>query len=110
GVEVGAVDLFNDVGPGQVQDVVAPQERVGMIAKPVAAKIILLEVVPHEHRAHRAVEDHDSLREDSLETCPRIAHIDHPECRPWTASAAVSSRMPTTWRRQKVPWSLPRRR
>ncbi len=38
-----------------------------MVAKPVAAEVVFLEVMGLDHGPHRAVEDEDALGEDLLE-------------------------------------------
>ena len=51
-LEVGAVDRPDDVGPGDVQDLVAALE---------AGEVVQRRVLRLQHRAHRAVGDHHAL-------------------------------------------------
>ena len=79
-LEVGVVDRPDDVGPGDVEDLVAALELV---------EVVEGEVVALQHRAHRPVRDHDAsgkgltevgghAREDSLPgRSPRAGLITH---------------------------------
>ena len=55
GLEVGVVDGADDVGPGDVEDLVAALEPV---------EVVQGQVVALQHRAHRPVRDHHALRQD----------------------------------------------
>ena len=75
GGEVLAVDLADDVGPRQDQQVVVAAQILRVVLEPLAAEIGLGGLVALDHRPHRAVEDEDALRERPLERarrrCPR---------------------------------------
>ena len=44
-----------------------PLSELGMVAEPLAAEVVFLELVGLDHRPHRAVEDEDPLGEDLLQ-------------------------------------------
>ena len=62
GLEVLLVDLGDDVGPRQHEDVVVAPQIVRMVREPLAAEIGFGQLMPLDHRPHRAVEDEDALR------------------------------------------------
>ena len=62
--EVGGMDRLDGRRSGQRQEIVVAAQVSGMIAEPVAAERRLVELVRLEHRAHRAVEDQDALRQE----------------------------------------------
>src|SRR5262249_48558648 len=76
GLEIGPVNLLDNLGLSHAENVVAPQEVVRMVAKALAAKVGLLEIMAHEHRTHGTVEDHDPLRQDLLEATTCVVHGD----------------------------------
>ncbi len=57
--------LADDVGPRQHQQVVVALQVARVILEALAAEVGLGQLVPLDHRAHRAVEDEDALREQS---------------------------------------------
>ena len=67
GVEIGGVDSGDDVGPREVQVLVAAVERG-------AAEIGRAEAGGLDHRAHRAVQDEDPARERIAERGPTLGH------------------------------------
>jgi hypothetical protein len=58
------MDGLNDVGTGERQQVVVPAEVVGMGGKAIAAEVRLGELMLLDHRAHRAVQNDDTLRQE----------------------------------------------
>ena len=65
GLEVGAVDVLDELGLGQDQHLGAVLERLGVAAEARAAVVLLGRVAGVDQRAHRAVEDEDALRSSS---------------------------------------------
>ena len=78
GVQVGAVDVADNGGLGQDQQVVVALEVVRMILEPLAAIIGFLQPVALDHRAHGSVEDEQALREQGGEFGGTVGlHHDH---------------------------------
>ncbi len=67
GVEIGAVDLFDEVGAREAEQIVVALQVVGMGAQAFAAKVRLLQAEGLDHRAHRAIQDGDALGEERAE-------------------------------------------
>jgi hypothetical protein len=65
GVEVGLVDGPHDVGPGHVEDLVAPL---------VALEVVQRRVLCLQHRPHGAVGHHHPLGEGLAEGCGGVRH------------------------------------
>jgi hypothetical protein len=63
GFQVLAVDAADDVRPRQHQHVAVALQVMRMRRKPRAAEVLLLQLVPLDHRPHRAVQDQDALCE-----------------------------------------------
>ena len=56
-----------DVGPREREQVVVALEVAPVVAEALAAERRFVELVPLDHRAHRAVEQHDALVEQLLQ-------------------------------------------
>ena len=65
GGEVLFVDLADDVGPRELEQLVVALQVLRMVLEALAAVGRLVEPVALDHRAHRAVEDHDALGEQA---------------------------------------------
>jgi hypothetical protein len=65
GREVGLVDVADDVGPRQRQQLVVALDVALEVLEALAAVLLLGELEALDHRAHRAVEDGDALCEDA---------------------------------------------
>jgi hypothetical protein len=74
GREVRAVDVEDEVGPRQVEQVGVAADVAGMVAEALAAVVGLVQAEPLEHRPPGAVENDDPLRQQLLETVPS-AHL-----------------------------------
>ena len=61
GLEVGVVDLAENIRPGQGQQVVVALEGGGVVGKPVAPEIGLFKPVALDETAHGPVEDEDAV-------------------------------------------------
>ena len=61
--EVGAVDVEDDLGTGEVEEVGIAGDLAGMVAEALAAVVRVLEPFPLQHRPPRAVEHENPLRE-----------------------------------------------
>src|SRR6185503_393315 len=59
-LEIGVVNLADDVGTREHQEVVVALEVVRMIAQPLAAKLRLCQPITLNHRPHRAIEQEDA--------------------------------------------------
>ena len=55
------MDLADDLGPGQRQQLVVTLDVMVQVLEALAAVGRLVELVALDHRAHRAVEDQDAL-------------------------------------------------
>jgi hypothetical protein len=67
GFEKAAVDVGDDVGPGQDEEVAVALEVLGMAGKALAAEIGLRELELLQGGAHRAVDDDDALLQKRFE-------------------------------------------
>jgi hypothetical protein len=67
GVEIGAVNAFDDVRACEYEDVVVAAQVARVIAEGIAPVVRLGEGVSLKHGAPRTVEDEDSLGEQTLE-------------------------------------------
>ena len=74
-VEVGAVDLADHVGVAQGQQVVVAGQAPVVRREALAAVRRLVEPVPLDHRAHRAVEHQDPLAEQLRELLGRVGTV-----------------------------------
>ena len=63
------MDVADDVGAGQAEEVVVAEERlrVGAGGEVVAAKVVLAQLVTLDHGAHRAVEHQDAVGEEFVD-------------------------------------------
>jgi hypothetical protein len=61
GLEVLAVNLLDDVGTGEREQVVVALQVVGEILEAFPAVVFLGEIVALNHRAHRPVEHQDAF-------------------------------------------------
>ncbi len=77
GLEVGAVDLGNDVGTGKRQEVVVAAQIFGVRAQPLTAEILLVQGIGLDHRPHGTVEDEDALRKRGVELSEAMLSIGH---------------------------------
>jgi hypothetical protein len=66
------VDLADDVGPRQDQQVVVALQILRMILEPLAAEVRFRQLVALDHRPHRAVEDEDAGRRARVECASAI--------------------------------------
>src|SRR5262249_12888824 len=64
GLEVGVVDLDDDLGLGEDEDVGVSLEIVRVVGEPGAAEVRLGQPVALHHGAHGAVEDEDALLQE----------------------------------------------
>jgi len=67
GLQVGAVDALDHRRLREDEDLGAVLEEVRMVREAVAAVVRLFGLVGVDHRAHRAVQDHDPLGQDRVE-------------------------------------------
>ena len=67
GVEVRAVDLLDDRGLREDEEVVRPLEVLRVIAEPVAAVSRLVQPLALDHRPHRAVDHGDAAGEEGAQ-------------------------------------------
>ena len=77
GFEELAVNVFDDLGPGQHQQVVATLEIVRPVLEPLAAERGFIQPVLLDHRAHGAVENDDALGEQLAQGVRRDLLIGH---------------------------------
>ena len=68
------MDLLDDLRLREHQDLGAVLQIDRVPGEPLAAEIVLAQLVRVDQRAHRAVEDHDPLGEDLFEPLSDIAH------------------------------------
>ena len=61
GRQVLLVDLLDDVGPGELQQLVVALQVLGVVLEALAAVVGLGQLVALDHRAHGAVDDQDAL-------------------------------------------------
>ena len=71
GGEIRGVNLLDDVGAREAEQVVVALEIVRMSGETFAAEVGLRQVVALDHRAHRAVEDHEPGGEQRFERAAR---------------------------------------
>ena len=62
------MDVGDDLRAGERENVVVAPQVAAVLAQPLAPEAALIELVPLDHRAHGAVEQHDALPEEALET------------------------------------------
>src|SRR5258705_12489469 len=65
------MNLANDVGARQDEQVVVPPQVARMLAKPLTAEVSLRQLVPLDHGPHRAVEDEDTFLEKLVQLLDR---------------------------------------
>ena len=75
GLEVGVVDLADEVRLGQHEQVVVALDVAGPVGEALAAELLLLELVALHHRAHRAVDDEQPLLERGAELVGRVGTV-----------------------------------
>jgi len=68
------VDIADDLRLRQDEQIIVPLEILGMLGEALAALIALCQAVALDHRAHRAVENHDPALEQGVELCVAIRH------------------------------------
>ena len=74
GLEVRAVDVRDDLRPGEREEVVVPLEVPRPVGEPLAAVVPLVEPVGLDHRPHGAVQHQDPLLQERIEAGePRVA-------------------------------------
>jgi hypothetical protein len=66
------VDVGDFVGMCEAKNVGEADEVFVMVAEPLAANLLLAQVVALEHRAHRPVQDQDSLCQQPLQAVVRL--------------------------------------
>src|ERR1700704_2235665 len=62
------MDVADDLRAGQRENVVVAPEGAAVRAQALAPEAALVELALLDHRAHRAIEQHDALPEQPLET------------------------------------------
>lgn len=67
GLQVGSVDLCNDVGPGDHKQVVVALELSVVALVAVTAEVSLLQLILLDRGAHRAIDEDDALLHKGLE-------------------------------------------
>ncbi len=60
------------LGPGEHEQIVVAFQIARMITEALAAEVRFRQLVALNHRAHRAVEDEDAVREQIVEHCTNI--------------------------------------
>ena len=60
GIEIGTVDGGDDIGPGQGQQVVVPLQSHRVIGVSLTTKIVLVQFIGLDHRAHGSVQHQDT--------------------------------------------------
>ena len=88
-----AVDLGDDVGPRQHEQVVVAAQIARMRREALAAEIGLGQLVALDHRPHRAVEHEDALREQRVELCRTSGVIDARSILRASVSSLASARL-----------------
>ena len=73
GLKEAAMDLLDHIGPRKGEQVVVALQVVAVVAKALAAKILLAEVIGLHHRPHRSVIDEDAFLKDFTQQCFGIA-------------------------------------
>ena len=73
-LQIGVVDLADHFRLAEHQQIVVAFEIAGPVAEAAAAKILLLQPVALDHRAHAAVQHHDALRELLMQRFDSVAH------------------------------------
>ena len=76
------MDLGDDVGARERQEIVVATQILGMRAEPLPAEILLLQRVRLDHRPHGAVEDEDALRERGAKLGEAFRTIGHSKKKP----------------------------
>jgi hypothetical protein len=66
------MDFPDKLRPGEAEEVVAPQEILGVGGKAEAPKIFLGEAIGLNHGAHGPVKDKDPFRGDFIEPFPSV--------------------------------------
>ena len=66
GLEVGAVDVADDLGLGDDEEVVVTLELTVVVGKACAAVVLFLQLELLNHGTHRAVEEDDALTQEGL--------------------------------------------
>ena len=61
------MDVADDAGTGEIEQVVVAPQLGAVIGEAFAAEILLGQPAGLDHRPHGAVEDEDSLRRDAAE-------------------------------------------
>ena len=67
GFEVGAMDVFDDLGLGEHQGFGAVLDAELVAGEPLAPDIFFAELIGVDERTHRPVKDHDPARQDLFE-------------------------------------------
>ena len=65
------MNVLDDVGPREAQQIVAAFELLRVVGELRAAKVALFELVRLDHRPHRAVEHEDASEQQLLEAGDR---------------------------------------
>src|SRR5690606_22971784 len=99
GLKVLAVDLIDDVGPHQRQQLVVALEVLAMFGETLPAEVGFAELVSLDHGAHGAVQDQDALLQQADEVAAagigrwriRQAGMRHGNSRKYVAKKATNA-------------------
>ena len=61
------MDLLDDVGPGQNEQVVVTLQRLGVRGESLAPVVLFFEAPALDHRAHRTIDDQDAAGQEFAE-------------------------------------------
>ncbi len=75
GLEVRAMDLADDLGPRQIEDVRVARHVARVVAEAFSPVRLLTAHMLLDQHAPRAVEDGDALPKDGFEPFPRVLHL-----------------------------------
>ncbi len=71
------MDLGDDAGTRERQEIVVAAEILGVGAQPLAPEVRLIQGVGLDHRPHGAIEDEDALRERGAKLGQAVLSIGH---------------------------------
>ena len=94
GLQIGGVDLADDVGLGERKEIVVPFQVPGGVAEAFAAIARFVQPIALDHRPHRPVEKEDALVEKTAEFARKVTtrHSPFP-----SSGASDVGRAPRTW-------------
>jgi hypothetical protein len=102
GVQVLAVDLVDDRGTREREQVVAALELARMVREPGPPEFLLAEPVGLNHRPHRPVEDEDPLAEQAVQGFQGVRHGQN-ELRSKSIKRARGRRIPAVGATSRPP-------